>query len=94
MVRILLSLVAAVLLALSSASSIFADELKGEITKVGGGGREITVKGKDKEVTVKVSASRTALEGVGDRSELKVGQSVTVDYSGDDAKKISVRKGK
>jgi len=52
------------------------------------------VKAKDKEVTLGISGSRTTLQGVGDRSELKEGQSVTVDYSGDSAKKISVSKGK
>ena len=88
------SFVTTVILALSFATSILADEIKGKINKVGGGGREITVKSKDKEVTVKISGSRTTLEGVGDRSELKEGQSVTVEYSGDAAKKVSVRKGK
>ena len=88
------TLAAAALLALSLAAPVLADEIKGKINKVGGGGREITVKSKDKEVTVKISGSRTTLEGVGDRSELKEGQNVTVEYSGDSAKKISVSKGK
>jgi hypothetical protein len=88
------SLIVVALLAIAFAGSVLADEIKGKITKVGGGGREITVKAKDKEVTVKISGSRTTLEGIGDRSEFKEGQSVTVEYSGDSAKKVSVRKGK
>lgn len=94
MVSKLLGLAAGLLFVFSVAGLALADEVKGKITKVGGGGREITVKAKDKEVTVKISGSRTALEGIGDRSEFKEGQSVTVEYSGDAAKKVSVRKGK
>ena len=94
MLRKLWSLVVVALLAISFAGSVLADEIKGKITKVGGGGREITVKAKDKEITVKISGSRTTLEGVGDRSELKEGQSVAVEYAGDSAKKVSVKKGK
>jgi len=94
MIRKLLSLVAVALLTLSFAGSVLADEIKGKITKVGGGGREITVKSKDKEVTLSISGSRTTVEGVGDRSEFKEGQSVTVEYSGGAASKVSVAKGK
>lgn len=94
MVRKLLNIALVALFTLSFAGSVLADEIKGKISKVGGGGREITVKAKDKEVTVKISGSRTTLEGVGDRSEFKEGQSVTVEYSGDAAKKVSVMKGK
>lgn len=94
MVRKLLNIALVALFTLSFAGSVLADEIKGKITKVGGGGREITVKAKDKEVTVKISGSRTTLEGIGDRSEFKEGQSVAVEYSGDSAKKISVKKGK
>lgn len=88
------ALAAAALLALSFVGSVLADEIKGKITKVEGGGRKITVKSKEKEVTLGISGSRTTLEGVGDRSELKEGQNVAVDYSGDSAKKITVSKGK
>ena len=94
MVRKLWSLVVAVLIAVSFAGSLLAEEIKGKITKVEGGGRKITVKAKDKEVTLGISGSRTTIEGVGDRSELKEGQNVAVDYSGDSAKKITVSKGK
>lgn len=94
MIRKLLSVIAVALLALYFAGSAFAEEVKGKITKVEEGGRSITVKAKDKEVTVKISGSRTTLEGVGDRSELKEGQSVTVEHEGGSAKKITVRKTK
>ena len=94
MMKKLLSLVAVALLTLSFAGSVFADQIQGKITKVGGEGREITVKSKDKEVTVKVSGSRTKMDGIGDRGELKEGQNVTVEFSGDEATKLSVQKAK
>ena len=94
MVRKLFSIVAAALLTLSLAGLVQADEVTGDITKVGEEGRSITVKSKDKEVTVNISGSRTTLEGVGNRSELKVGQDVTVEYKGDAASKIKVTKTK
>jgi len=94
MVRKLFSIVAAALLTLSLAGLVQADEVAGNITKVGEEGRSITVKSKDKEVTVNISGSRTTLEGVGNRSELKVGQDVTVEYKGDAASKIKVTKTK
>jgi hypothetical protein len=79
MVRKLLSIVAAALLTLSLAELVQADEVAGNITKVGEEGRSITVKSSDKEVIVNISGSRTTLEGVGCRSDLKVGQDVTVE---------------
>ena len=83
------------LLVLSFAGSLLAEEMKGTITKVGEGGRDITVKAKDgKELKVKISGSRTKLEGVGDRSALKEGQSVTVDHDGGSATKITVKAAK
>lgn len=94
MVRKLLNIAFVALFTLAFAGSVLADEIKGKISKVGNDGREITVKAKDKEVTVKISGSRTTLEGISDRSEFKDGQSVTVEYSGDAAKKVSVKKGK
>lgn len=95
MVKRFSRLLVAALLALSFAGSVLAEEMKGKITKVGGGGREVTVKSKDgKEVTVKISGSRTKLEGVGDRSELKEGQSVTLEHDGGEAKKITVKAAK
>jgi hypothetical protein len=78
---------------LSLTGSVVADEVKGKISKVGNEGREITVKAKDgKEVTVKISGSRTTIDGVKSRSDLKEGQSVTVEHDKGDAKKVMVTK--
>ncbi|MPZ78843.1 MAG: hypothetical protein GEU77_20260 [Deltaproteobacteria bacterium] len=67
--------------------------MKGKITKVGNEGREITVKTKcDKEVTVKISGSRTSIDGVKSHSDLKEGQSVTVDADKGEAAKVKVTK--
>jgi hypothetical protein len=86
-----LSLLATLLLTVLLAAPAFADEVKGTITKVGDEGRDITVKTKDgKEVNVKISGSRTTLEGVKSRSDLKTGQNVTVDHDKGEAKKIMV----
>jgi len=86
-----LSFLGLILMSLSLTGLVFADEVKGKITKVGDEGREITVSSKGgKEVTVKISGSRTSLEGVKSRSELKKGQSVTVDHEGGEAKKVKV----
>lgn len=75
--------------ALSLTGLVAAAEVQGTISKVNEGGREITVKGKDgKEVTVRISGSRTELVGVSDRGELKAGQNVSVTYDGDQAKKV------
>ena len=88
-----LSFFAIAFLTLSLTGSAVAEEVKGKITKVGGEGREITVKAKDgKEVTVKISGSRTTIDGVKSRSDLKEGQSVTVDHDKGDAKKVMVTK--
>jgi hypothetical protein len=93
MLKGMLSLLATALLTLSLAAPLVADEIKGKITKVGNEGREITVKTKgDKEVTVKISGSRTTIDGVKGRSELKEGQSVTVDHDKGEATKVKVVK--
>ena len=93
MLRKALSVFAVALFVLSLGGAAFAEEMKGEITKVTNGGREITVKSKGgKQLSVKISGSRTTLEGVKDRSALKEGQSVTVDHDGGEAKKIKVSK--
>ena len=93
MIQGVLSFFAIALLALFMTGSAVAEEVKGKITKVGNEGREITVKSKDgKEVSVKISGSRTSIEGVKGRSELKAGQSVTVDHDKGDAKKVMVTK--
>jgi hypothetical protein len=41
---------------------------------------------------MKISGSRTKLEGVGDRSELKAGQKVSAEVDGGSATKIKVAK--
>ncbi len=93
MFRRALSLLLMALVVVSLAGSVFADEVKGKITKVGDEGREITVSTKDgKEVKVKISGSRTTIDGVKSRSDLKEGQSVTVEHEGGEAKKIKVTK--
>jgi hypothetical protein len=91
MLRILVSVLVSAFLTFSVAAVASADEVKGTISKVGDEGREITVKTKDgKEVNVKISGSRTTIEGVKSRSELKEGQSVTVDHDKGEAKKVMV----
>lgn len=95
MLKPMASFFIAALLALSVAGPALAEEMKGQISKVGEGGRDITVKSKDgKEVTVKISGSRTKFDGVSDRAGLKEGQSVTVDHDGGEAKKITVKAAK
>jgi hypothetical protein len=89
----MLRLLAVALLALSLTGYAFAEELKGTISKVANEGREITVKSKGgKELAVKISGSRTSLEGVKSRSDLKEGQNVTVEHEGGEAKKVKVSK--
>lgn len=84
---------AAVVMSLSLGGFVFADEVKGKITKVGEGGRDITVSTKDgKETKVSISGSRTKIEGVKSRDDLKAGQNVTVDHEGGQAKTIKVDK--
>jgi hypothetical protein len=91
--KILLSLAAGVLLAFSLTGSVLAEEVKGTITKVGDEGREITVKTKgDKAVTVKISGSRTKIEGAKSRSDLAEGQNVVVDHEKGEATKVKVIK--
>ncbi len=86
-------LAAAVIVSLSLAGSVVAEELKGKITKVGSEGREITVAGPGgKEVKVSISGSRTTIEGVKSRDDLKAGQNVTVEHEGGQAKTIKVTK--
>ena len=93
MLHRVISFLGMILLSLSLTGFVFADEVKGKITKVGDEGREITVSSKGgKETTVKISGSRTSLDGVKKRSELKAGQNVTVEYEGDEAKKVKVIK--
>jgi hypothetical protein len=93
MLKRVLGIFAVGLFTLTLGGTVVADEVKGKITKVGDEGREITVKSKDgKEVSVKISGSRTSIEGVKGRSALKEGQSVTVDHEKGEAKKVKVTK--
>jgi hypothetical protein len=93
MVRGLASLLSIAVFTLSLAGPALADEVKGTISKVGDEGREITVKDKaGKEVAVKISGSRTKIDGVKSRSDLKEGQSVTVEHEKGEAKNIKVAK--
>jgi hypothetical protein len=72
---------------------VLADEVMGTINKVGDESREITVKSKDgKEVNVKISGSRTKIDGVKSRSELKEGQNVSVEHDKGEATKVKVTK--
>ena len=93
MFRELLRLFMIGVVTLSLAGSAFADELKGTISKVEDEGREIMVKDKaGKELNVKVSGSRTKIDGVKSRSDLKEGQNVTVEHEKGEAKTIKVAK--
>lgn len=93
MVRRLLRLLSIGVFTLSLVGTALADEVKGTISKVGEEGREITVKDKaGKEVEVKISGSRTKIDGVKSRSDLKEGQNVTVEHEKGEAKNIKVAK--
>jgi hypothetical protein len=93
MLRRPVTLLAVGLLTLSLSASALADEVKGTISKVGDEGREIMVKSKDgKEVNVKISGSRTKIDGVKGRSDLKEGQNVSVEHDKGEAKTIKVTK--
>ncbi len=80
------------LFTLSLAGSVLAADIKGKVTGIEREGRYVTIKSTDgKSVTVRISGSSTELNGVGDRSEIKEGQSVTATYDeGDDRKTASV----
>jgi hypothetical protein len=90
----LLSLASALLLSATMAGVVLAaDMVKGTVSKVENEGREVVVKTKDgKEVTMKISGSRTKLEGIGDRSEFKAGQKVSAEVEGGSATKVKVSK--
>jgi hypothetical protein len=90
----LLSLASALLLSATMAGVVLAaDMVKGTVSKVENEGREVVVKTKGgKEVTMKISGSRTKLEGIGDRSEFKAGQKVSAEVEGGSATKVKVSK--
>ena len=93
MLRRAATLLAIGLFTFSLSGSVLADEVMGTISKVGEEGREITVKSKDgKEVNVKISGSRTKIDGVKSRSELKEGQNVSVEHDKGEATKVKVTK--
>jgi hypothetical protein len=90
----LTSLIFALLLAGVWTDAVWAaDMVSGTITKVEEEGKALVVKTKDgKEVNMKISGSRTKLEGVKDRSEFKTGQNVTAEVDGGSATKVKVAK--
>ena len=90
----LLSLASVLLLSLVMTTAIWAaDMVSGTISKVEDEGRSIVVKTKDgKEVSMKISGSRTKLEGVKDRSEFKSGQKVSAEVDAGSATKVKVTK--
>lgn len=93
MLKKLFSFVAAMILSVSLAGYALAEMVKGKVSKVENEGRTIVVKTKDgKEYSVKISGSRTQLDGIGDRSEFKEGQSVSAEVEGGEAKKVKVSK--
>ncbi len=90
MVKKLFSLIAVALFSLSLAGSVLAAEIKGKVAGIEREGRYVTIKSTDgKTVKVRISGSSTELNGVGDRSEIKEGQSVTATYDEDDDRKTA-----
>ncbi len=92
MVKKLLSLIAVALFTLSLVGSVLAAEVKGTVAGIERDGRLVTIKSEDgTKVTIRISGSSTELSGVGDRSEIKDGQSITATYDeSDDRKTASV----
>jgi hypothetical protein len=92
--KTLMALIAALLLSGPMTTAVWsADMVSGTISKVEDDGRSIVVKTKDgKEVSMKISGSRTKLEGVKDRSEFKAGQKVSAEVDGGSASKVKVTK--
>jgi hypothetical protein len=91
MLQTILVFLSIAFLTLTLSGSVFADEVNGTISKIEDEGRKLTVKAKDgKEVTVSISGSRTTIDGVKGRSDLKAGQNVTVEHEKGEAKKIKV----
>lgn len=69
--------------------------VSGSIVKLDDGGKQVTVRtDAGKEIQFEISGSRTTLEGVASRAELKVGTQVTVEgpATGGEAKKFVVRR--
>jgi len=90
MVKKILSLIAVTLFTLSLAGSVLAAECEGKVTAIEREGRFVTIKCKDgMDVKVRISGGGTELNGVGDRSEIKEGQSVTATYDEEDDRKTA-----
>lgn len=90
MVKKLFSLIAVALFTLSLAGSVLAADIKGKVTGIERDGRLVTIKSKDgTTVTVRISGSSTELNGVGDRAEIKEGQSITATYDESDDRKTA-----
>ena len=91
MIRKVASFVLATLFTFSLAGSVLAADINGKVTKTEDDGRYITIKADDgKEAKVRISGSSTDLSGVGDRADIKVGQSASATYDeGDDRKTAS-----
>ncbi len=90
MVKKLLSLIAVTLFTLSLVGPVLAAEMAGMVTAVEREGRYITIKSKDgKTVKVRISGSRTELNGVGDRADITMGQKITATYDKDDDRKTA-----
>jgi hypothetical protein len=92
--KTVLALAATLLLSGAMVPAVWAaDMVSGTISKVEDEGRSIVVKTKDgKEVSMKISGSRTKLEGVKERSELKSGQQVSAEVDDGSATKVKVTK--
>ncbi len=78
MVKKALVVLVAVMFALSMAGMVIAADVKGTISKVGDGGKSITIKNKAGEETTYKVSKKTKLEGIGSRDELKEDMKVTV----------------
>ncbi len=91
MVKKLISFIAVAIFTLSLAGSVLAAEIKGKVAGIEREGRYIVIKSNDGKmtVTVRISSSRTELNGVGDRAEIGMGQKVTVTYDKDDDRKTA-----
>ena len=91
MKRVMMSVHAMLLFLALVGAAVAADMVVGTITKVENAGRSIVVKTKSgKEVNVRISGSRTKIEGIGDRSEFKEGQKVSAEMSKNSARRIKV----
>ncbi len=90
MLKKTLTFVVGILLVIGLAGNAHTDTIKGKVTKVAKEGRQIFVaSGAGKTIRVNISG-RTVLEGVGDRSEIKVGQVISANVEGGRAIKLKI----